>query len=286
MTMIASLVAVLVPASATTDTIGEHLAAPLHFLTADQYRLGGEFTGAWDRDYDPRRDRTNWRDCQYCAGAGRLTGEPCLRCGDAERAGRTRGTVLASSDQWVLHPGDLIPLPRLLDPQFRFPAGDQLTPMREMTAPDLYTDRFYGLRALDKAASGEISTDLRTVLQAVAAGYLDRGPNDEPADPADWQIAVVAAHITDRQERAALPGLGSLVQIIDPQHRYGEAPDQLYVVRDDFYAPNQYDLQGFGDFGLRVPGYALIEIDPARIRLLPVPEGALPYPPRLTDIDS
>ena len=283
MTMIDSLVAVLVPASAAIDTIGAHLATPLHFLPADRYRLGGEFTGAWDPGYDPRRDPANWRSCRDCAGTGRLTGKACSGCGDAEPAGRSGGTVLASSDQWALHPGDLIPLPRLLDPQFRFPAGNQLAAMRETTAPDLYADRFYGLRALDKEASGEVSNGLRTVLQAVLTGHTDRSADNDPVDPADWQIAVVAAHITDRQQGAALPGLGSLVQIIDPQHRHGEDPDQLYVVRDDVNAPDHYDLVSLGDIGPNVPGYALIEIDPARVRLLPAPQGALPYPPRLAD---
>ena len=282
MTMIVSLVAVLVPASATADTIGAHLAAPLHFLPADSYRLGGEFTGAWDPDYDPRRDPANWRTCPDCAGTGR----DCPTCADADPAGRRPGTILAAGDQWVPHPGDLIPLPRLLDPQFRFPAGDQLSPQRERTAPDLYADAFYGLRALDKTPSGEVSTGLRTVLQAVLTGQPDRSADSHPIDPAAWQIAVIAARITARQELAALPGLGSLVQIIDPQHRHGEAPDRLYVVRDDLEAPDHYDLVSLGDIGPNVPGYALIEIDPARVRLLPAPQGALPYPPALDDIGS
>jgi hypothetical protein len=282
MTMIVSRVAVLVPASVTINTIGAHLAAPLHFLPADSYRLGGEFTGAWNPDYDPRRDPANWRTCPDCAGTGR----DCPTCADAALAGRLPGTILAAVNQWRPHPGDLIPLPRLLDPQFRFPAGDRLIPGRDTTAPDLYADAFHGLRALDKTPSGEISTGLRTVLQAVLTGRRDHGADTRPIDPADWQIAMVAAHITDRQERAALPGLGSLVQIIDPHHQHGDDPDQLYVVRDDFHAPDHYDLVSLGDIGPHVPGYALIEIDPARVRLLPAPEGALPYPPGLNDTDS
>ena len=47
-----------------------------------------------------------------------------------------------------------------------------------------------------------------------------------------------------------------------------------------------YDLVSLGDIGPNVPGYALIEIDPARVRLLPVPRSALPYPPGLDDTDS
>jgi hypothetical protein len=282
MTMIVSLVAVLVPASATADTIGAHLAAPLHFLPTDSYRLGGEFTGTWDPDDDPRRDPANWRTCPDCAGTGR----DCPTCADADPADRRRGTILAATDQWVPHPGDLIPLPRLLDPQFRFPAGDRLTPTRETTAPDLYADAFNGIRALDKMPSGEVSTGLRTVLQAALTGRRDSRADIHPIDPADWQIAMVAAHITDRQERAALPGLGSLVQIIDPHHQHGDDPDQLYVVRDDFNAPDRYDLVSLGGIGPTVPGYALIEIDPARVCLLPAPQSALPYPPALDDTDS
>ncbi|MEU8607755.1 hypothetical protein AB0C29_07125, partial [Actinoplanes sp. NPDC048791] len=94
MTMTAVLVAVLVPASATILTIDEHLAAPLHFLPADRYRLGGEFTGIWDPAYDPRTDPANWRSCDACAATGQLVGQACTACGDAARAGRTPGTVL------------------------------------------------------------------------------------------------------------------------------------------------------------------------------------------------
>jgi hypothetical protein len=79
MTMIASAVAVLVPASVTIDA---PLAAPLHLLPADRYLLGGEFAGP---AYDPRHAPAHWRSCPDCMGTGRK----CSRCGDAEpqRAG-------------------------------------------------------------------------------------------------------------------------------------------------------------------------------------------------------
>ncbi|MEU8606652.1 hypothetical protein AB0C29_01415, partial [Actinoplanes sp. NPDC048791] len=218
------------------------------------------------------------------AATGQLVGQACTACGDAARAGRTPGTVLAPSDRWVRHRGDLISLTRLLNPQWRFPGGNQLRPTRQTTAPELYADRYYGLRALDQAASGEVSTGLRSVLRAALSGQVLQGPNDDPADSAGWQLAVVAALISERQQRAALPGLGSLVQIVDPQW-WGdeEARDRLYVVRDDLHAPVQYDLVSLGDIGPNVPGSAIAEIDPTRVRLLPAPKGALPYPPGLED---
>lgn len=190
----ASLVAVLVPASATAATIDPHLATPMRLLRADRYRLGGEFTGAWDPGYHPRTDPANWRDCITCAAIG-PTRRTCPTCGDAADAGREPGTVLAPADQWVAHPGDLIALPRLLDPAWRFPTGENLVPVRETTAPDMYADNgLYGAQALDKSASGELSAGLRAVLNALRRhGH----PHDEPFDPADWQLAIVAAHRTD-----------------------------------------------------------------------------------------
>ncbi|RSM65110.1 hypothetical protein DMB66_17695 [Actinoplanes sp. ATCC 53533] len=196
----AALVAVLVPAGATAATIDAHLAAPMRLLPADRYRLGGEFTGAWDPGYNPCTDPANLRGCGTCAATGHPS-RTCPACGDA---GRIPGTVLAPSDQWVAHPGDLIPLARLLDPGWRFPTGENLIPPRETTAPDLYADdRFYGLRTLDKSTSGEISTGLRTVLNAL---LRHRRPLDEPFDPADWQLAIVAARSTDTAHRETPAG--------------------------------------------------------------------------------
>lgn len=282
MTLTTYLMAVLVPASATTDTIAAHLAAPMHFLPADRYQLGGPFTGAWDENYNPHTDPANWRPCSNCTTAS----PACPLCGDAEAAGRAPRTVLAPSTAWAAHPGDLVPLPRLLDPAWRFPTGGQLDPARDTTAPEFYADQHYGLRALDQSDSGEISVGLRTVLQAVLISQTHRGPGGAPVDPAAWQLALVAADISDAEEDRHLPIIGSVVLITDPAHRHGEPADRLYVVYDNFSAPHFYDLVALGDYGPRVPGYAITEVDPARVRLDPAPDGALPFPPRNADPEN
>jgi hypothetical protein len=226
----AALVAVLVPASANAATIAAHLSAPMRLLPADRYRLGGEFTGAWDPDYDPRTDPANWRDCGTCAATGHTSSQTCPACCDAADAGRLPGTVLAPSDQWVTHPGDLIPLTRLLDPAWRFPTGENLIPPRETTAPDLYADdRFYGLRTLDKSTSGEISIGLRTVLNAL---LRHRGPHDEPFDPADWQLALVAARSTDTARRATPAGPEPVTTGPERQHEPSAGLRRSLTYRD------------------------------------------------------
>lgn len=57
------LLAVLVPATATVDTVDADLdriiEPQLETLGIDDYRLGGGFTGARDPDYDPTRDPAN-----------------------------------------------------------------------------------------------------------------------------------------------------------------------------------------------------------------------------------
>ncbi|GAA2617338.1 hypothetical protein [Paractinoplanes durhamensis] len=274
------LVAVLVPADTTVHTIDVHLATSMHLLTPNRYRLGGAFTGAWDPDYDPRTDPANWRPCTTCTATGHLADTRCPDCADTDSTGRRPGTVLAYDDRWIRHPGDLIPLHRLLDPQWRFPTGEHLVPARATTAPDLYVDGFHGLRWLQATTSGEISAGLRAVLHAVVTDRTRPG-TDAASDLSGWQLAVVAADITDAEKYAAMPGIGSIVLITDPAHREPDAhPDQLYVVRDDFGAPDHYDLIRHGGVGPYVPGHAIAEIDPARVRLDPAPEHAPPYTPR------
>ncbi|XVV10910.1 hypothetical protein ACQP2X_39645 [Actinoplanes sp. CA-131856] len=75
MTMIVSLMAVLVSASATIDA---HLAAPSQLLP---HRLDAEFAGAWHSDYNPA-------DCESTGGGRRLIG-----AGRASRWGELRGTM-------------------------------------------------------------------------------------------------------------------------------------------------------------------------------------------------
>jgi hypothetical protein len=255
----ARLVAVLVPAGATAATIDAYLSASMRSLPVDRYRLGGEFTGAWDPDYDPRTDPANWRDCGTCSATGHPS-RTCPTCGDAADAGRTPGTVLAPSDQWVTHPGDLIPLARLLDPAWRFPTGENLNPPRESTAPDLYADdRFYGVRTLDKSASGELSVGLRTVLNAL---LRHRHPHEDPFDPADWQLAILAAHSTNTVQRdtpagpepvttghARLPEPTGLRRSLTYRDLLIEITDQLRYVPAEHTAevldtPVQIDLVG------------------------------------------
>jgi hypothetical protein len=66
------LLAVLVPAAATVETIDVHLDRILEprlgTLDIDDYRLGGGFTGAWDPGYDPTRDPANHETCNRCHG--------------------------------------------------------------------------------------------------------------------------------------------------------------------------------------------------------------------------
>src|SRR4051794_21596113 len=110
------LFAVLIPARATVATVDRYLQPLLDHLrgpgTFDEYRLGGQVTGAWDPQYNPIFDPANWRPCATCDG----TPPGCLHCGDAIRDGRRAGTALVPNWDWRPHGGDLVPLTRLLDP--------------------------------------------------------------------------------------------------------------------------------------------------------------------------
>ena len=274
------LMAALVPANATINRIDEHLAVAIPHLPASWYRLGGQFTGAWD-GYQPSNDPQNRRLCPSCTGDG------CPACRDTPPNSQPAGTVVAPYHLWVRHPGDLLPLPRLLDPNWRFPTRLFGTANPQTTAPTLYSDRFYGLRALDRTGSGETSNGLRSVLRAVADRPEYRYPNGEPFQADDWQLALIDARIPAADLRAILPGLGSVVIITDPDLREDDAPHELlHVVRDDFHAPDLYDLLRLGDIGPHLPGYALAEIDPALIRLTPAVDGSAPYPPQRSDTDE
>jgi hypothetical protein len=102
----------------------------------------------------------------------------------------------------------------------------------------------------------------------------------------DWAVAVVAARWSPDNVKATLPVIGSVVLITDPDWAEDDAgPDQLYVVSDDFGAP-YYQLVRLGGHGPLVPGHALTEVDPARIRLEPAPDTTVPYPPRAIATDG
>jgi len=193
------LLAVLVPATATVDSIDAHLATPMRPLlrehSVDGYRLGGGVTGAWTPDYDPRADPANWRPCEPCAGTGRRAGRPCAACADAVEAGRPAGTVVAYHADWTACPGDLVLLPKLMDPAWRFP------PRR---SPDAWVDRAGAVwldTSLTKyapdAAPAEVPPRLWLVFDHLLAGRrspLGRQRTRGVFDPAAWSVAVVDAH--------------------------------------------------------------------------------------------
>ncbi|GIJ08424.1 hypothetical protein ACFFMR_29250 [Micromonospora andamanensis] len=122
------LIAVLVRATATVHTIDTHLTQPMRLLARaqriDGYRLGGQVTGAWDPTYQPDADPRNWRACDRCGGTTRVGDVTCPDCADAVAAGRRPGTVVPwDYTDWAPYPGDIVALPRLLHPGWRFPPG-------------------------------------------------------------------------------------------------------------------------------------------------------------------
>jgi hypothetical protein len=284
------LVAVLVPATTTIDTIDAHLTAPMRVLTPgvfDHYRLGGRFTGAWDPGYDPSVDPANWRPCSTCDPAEASTGRVCSGCADAAERGRPAGTVLADPGDWAAHPGDIVALTRLLDPDWRYPALPEGAAGQHyrFSTPRVYTDE-HAMAWLGGPDNGETPHGLLRVWESLVAGHRQHPPAAAPFDPADWAVAVVAARWSPDEVKATLPVIGSVVLITDPAWAEGDAgPDQLYVVSDDFGAP-YYQLVRLGGYGPLVPGHALTEVDPDRIRLDPARDGAAPYPSRPVTADS
>ncbi|MGC4885745.1 hypothetical protein [Micromonospora sp. DT227] len=122
------LIAALIPATATVHTIDAHLIRPMRLLARhlpiDGYRLGGQVTGAWDPSYQPHADPRNWRTCDTCRGTTRVGDTACPGCADTLVAGRRPGTVaLWDYTDWAPYPGDIVALPRLLHPGWRFPPG-------------------------------------------------------------------------------------------------------------------------------------------------------------------
>lgn len=292
--MVNYLVAVLVPSTATVDTIDTHLAGPMRHVmpwAIDGYRFGGEFTGAWDPAYDPAADPANWRPCTACAATGATCGQPCAQCGDAARRGRPAGTVLAGGDDWVAHPGDLVPVSALLDPAWRFPTdyrrptptGHALT---DRPLPDLWVDTggvqwLHTDLAYDSTPDGELPPGLREVLHELVSGR--RAPGRQRGgrvDPAGWQVAIVAGHAAPDDACLDMPVVGSIVTITDPEHAdHDAAPGQLYVVAEDGDRPDYLIVRVGGGPGLPVPGYAITEIDPARLTLAAVADGTALYRP-------
>jgi hypothetical protein len=274
------LVAVLVPAHVTTATIDAHLVAPMRYLipsVIDSYRLGGVYTGAWDPGYSPRHDPANWRPCSTCGGSGRHDALPCPTCADAERAGRPAGTVVADADSWEAHSGDIVPLTAMLADDWRFPTGPALPDGRPRPAvPGAYADP-RGTEWLGGGETGTLPRELRRCFETLLSGARAVGPHGEAFDADAWSVAVVAARRIAEEDAAVLPAVGSVVLITDPDFAEDDAgPGQLYVVSDDVHAP-YYQLVRLGGYGPLVPGFALTEVDPARVILTPAPDGTPPY---------
>ncbi|MER7894287.1 hypothetical protein ABTX15_31220 [Micromonospora sp. NPDC094482] len=218
------LLAVLVRATATVTTIDAHLARPMRLLTRlhpiDGYRLGGQVTGAWNPDYDPATDPNNWHTCEACRGTTRINGAACRQCSDAVEAGRPTGTVVPwSYTDWTRYPGDIVALPRLMHPGWRFAPGR--TPIAWV---DLAGVVWIGTgeAILTGTDTGDIPPPLRAVFRDLIAGRRNPDPaaaaaaarhRPTPADwsapwrhpgrsrrdrtrfkPADWSVAVVDAH--------------------------------------------------------------------------------------------
>ncbi|TDC27783.1 hypothetical protein E1211_28870 [Micromonospora sp. 15K316] len=217
------LLAVLVRATATVETIDAHLAKPMRPLlragVIDGYRLGGQVTGAWAPAYEPAADPNNWRTCPACTGSSTVDAAVCAMCADAERAGRRSGTVVPwSYTDWARNAGDIVALPRLLHPGWRFPP--RRTPIAWVDLAGvvwLNTDE----AVLTGTDSGRVPPRLLAVFRDLLAGRRNPDPT-QPAPrrgttpagwlpperstarhqrlpgggfhPADWSVAVVDAH--------------------------------------------------------------------------------------------
>ena len=163
----------------------------------DRYRLGGQVTGAWDPAYDPGADPANWRPCPTCDGSTRVRGGRCTVCAAAEQVGRIRGTVMAwHYVDWAPHPGDIVALPRLLDPGWRFPTSR--TPIAWVDlAGVVWLDTETAV--LSGTDTGEVPPRLRQVFDDLTAGRRNPEPGlptrqRRPFDPTEWVVAVVDAH--------------------------------------------------------------------------------------------
>ncbi|MEU2610678.1 hypothetical protein ABZ570_03695 [Micromonospora sp. NPDC007271] len=215
------LFAVLVRATATVTTIDAHLAKPMRLAARthpiDGYRLGGQVTGAWDPAYDPAADPNNWHTCGACGGTTLVHGAQCRECADAVEAGRRPGTVVPwSYTDWARYPGDIVALPRLLHPGWRFPAGR--TPVAWVDlAGVVWLDTNAAI--LTRTDTGAVPPRLLAVFRDLMIGRRDPDPAAPPArrrptpavwsatwrhphprrprvrfEPADWSVAVVDAH--------------------------------------------------------------------------------------------
>jgi hypothetical protein len=138
------LVAVLVPADTTVDSLRERVAPTLdpHLDNTFAYWSPGMYAaGAWS-DYDPTADPAHWAACRICGGTGRRddalgraarAADPAYTCngcagpgvllGHRPTATRPAGIVLTSPGHWPAHPGDIVPARRMLATGWRFRPG-------------------------------------------------------------------------------------------------------------------------------------------------------------------
>ena len=184
------LFAVLIPAHATIDTVDQYLQPLLDHMQGhgafDEYRLGGQVTGAWDPGYNPVLDPANWRPCAWCD----RTPPGCRQCEHATREGRPPGTTVASYWDWQPHPGDIVPLAWLLDPAWRFPAR---------LSPVAWVDRA-GLVWLDNdlavliGADGDVPPRLAQLFLQLTSGRRRLPGHPGPFTPERWAVAIVDTH--------------------------------------------------------------------------------------------
>ncbi|MET7398037.1 hypothetical protein ABZS66_31555 [Dactylosporangium sp. NPDC005572] len=175
------LIAVLVRADAHAEFIRPQLALPLRPLIAagriDGYRLGGQVTGAWDPGYDPAADPANWRPCEHCGSATRTGHGTCTSCADAVAAGRPPGTVVAWwHGDWAPHQGDIVPLARLMAPNWRFPKNRTPIAWADLAGVEFLDTEHALLTGTD---TGEIPPRLAQIFDDLHTGHRD--PHQRPA---------------------------------------------------------------------------------------------------------
>jgi hypothetical protein len=138
------VVAVLVPADTTVDSLGERVASVMQAyldVTCAYWSPGMYAAGAWS-DYDPTADPANRTTCTICGGTGRRNdalgqaaraADPAHTCNGCAGPGvafshrptatRPAGTVLTPPSDWAAHPGDIVAIRRILAAGWRFRPG-------------------------------------------------------------------------------------------------------------------------------------------------------------------
>jgi hypothetical protein len=192
------LFAVLLDDTATVETVDAQLTAamrrPMRYGRLAGYRFGGQFTGAWDPQYDPEANPANWRPCIDCANTTKPYGRRCTICAAGTVLGRPAGSVLIERGSRAAHPGDIVPLARLMEPTWRFPATG--TPHAWVDgAGVVWLDT---PRATPSGDTGQVAPPLRRVFDDFLSGRRNPEPGLPVArrrfDESTWQVAVVDAY--------------------------------------------------------------------------------------------